>query len=69
LGNALKFTTKGKITVSVSLLSEDEEKVDLKFAITDRNRQGEYIFENFQQANSSSRIFGGTGLGLGSLNN
>jgi signal transduction histidine kinase len=32
LGNALKFTTKGKITVSVSLLSEDEEKVDLKFA-------------------------------------
>jgi signal transduction histidine kinase len=33
LFNALKFTTKGKITVSVSLLSEDEEKVDLKFAL------------------------------------
>jgi signal transduction histidine kinase/CheY-like chemotaxis protein len=71
LGNALKFTTKGKITVSVSLLSEDEEKVDLKFAITDTGigiaeDELEYIFENFQQAtNSSSRIFGGTGLGLG----
>jgi signal transduction histidine kinase len=69
LGNALKFTTKGKITVSVSLLSEDE-KVDLKFAITDTGinsrRQIRIYFENFQQAtNSSSRIFGGTGLGLG----
>jgi signal transduction histidine kinase len=50
-------------------LSEDEEKVDLKFAITDTGigiaEDGIY-FENFQQAtNSSSRIFGGTGLGLG----
>jgi signal transduction histidine kinase len=71
LGNAVKFTTKGKITVAVRLLNEDEDEVSIEFAITDTGigiseDQLEYIFENFQQAtSSSSRIFGGTGLGLG----
>lgn len=71
LGNALKFTTKGKITVAVRLLNEDEDTTTIEFAITDTGigiaeDELEYIFENFQQAtSSSSRIFGGTGLGLG----
>lgn len=71
LGNALKFTTKGKITVAVRLLNEDEKTATIEFAITDTGigiaeDELEYIFENFQQAtSSSSRIFGGTGLGLG----
>lgn len=71
LGNALKFTTKGKIIVAVRLLNEDEETATIEFAITDTGigiaeDELEYIFENFQQAtSSSSRIFGGTGLGLG----
>jgi signal transduction histidine kinase len=71
LGNALKFTTKGKIIVAVRLLNEDEETATIEFAITDTgigiaDDELEYIFENFQQAtSSSSRIFGGTGLGLG----
>ncbi|WP_320814378.1 ATP-binding protein [Flavobacterium sp.] len=70
LSNALKFTPKGKITISVRLLNEDKEKATLEFVISDTGTgiaedKLEYIFENFQQATSStSRIFGGTGLGL-----
>jgi PAS domain S-box-containing protein len=70
VSNAVKFTTKGKITVSVHLLDEDEEKVTIEFAVTDTGigipeNKIEKIFENFQQASSrTSRLYGGTGLGL-----
>jgi CheY-like chemotaxis protein/anti-sigma regulatory factor (Ser/Thr protein kinase) len=70
VSNAVKFTTKGKITVSVQILDEDEDKVRIEFAVTDTGigiAKGkiEHIFENFQQATSStSRLYGGTGLGL-----
>src|SRR5665213_2389433 len=70
LSNALKFTTKGKIKVSVRLLNEDSEKVTIEFAVTDTGigipeKRIAKIFENFEQASSStSRLYGGTGLGL-----
>jgi len=70
LSNAIKFTAKGKITVAVRLLNEGKEKATIEFAITDTGTgipadKLESIFENFQQATSStSRLFGGTGLGL-----
>ncbi len=70
VSNAVKFTSKGKITVSVRLLSEDEEKATIEFAVTDTGigipeSKIEKIFENFQQASSgTSRLYGGTGLGL-----
>jgi len=70
VSNAIKFTYKGKITVSVRLLSEDEENVTLEFAVTDtgigiQETKMEMIFDNFQQATcGTSRLFGGTGLGL-----
>jgi len=70
LSNAIKFTEKGKITVVVRLLNEDNEKAIIEFEIADTGTgipedKLESIFENFQQATSStSRIFGGTGLGL-----
>ena len=70
VGNAVKFTNKGKITVSVSLLNEDEEKVTVAFAISDTGigipqDKIATIFENFQQASAdTSRLYGGTGLGL-----
>jgi CheY-like chemotaxis protein len=70
VSNAVKFTNTGKITVSVRMLSEDEEKVAVEFAVTDSGigiseNKIEQIFENFQQASSNtSRIYGGTGLGL-----
>ena len=70
VSNAVKFTTEGKITVSVRLLNEDEETATLEFAVTDTGigipeNKIEKIFENFQQATSgTSRLYGGTGLGL-----
>ena len=70
VSNAVKFTFKGKITVSVDLLHEDHEKVILKFAVTDTGigiseEKIGTIFENFQQATSgTSKLYGGTGLGL-----
>src|SRR6187549_3106981 len=70
VSNAVKFTSKGKITVSVNLIHEDEQKVTIEFAVTDTGigipaDKIEKIFENFQQASShTSRLYGGTGLGL-----
>lgn len=70
VSNAVKFTTHGKITVSVNMLSESKETVTLEFAVTDTGigiaeSKMDKIFENFQQASSgTSRIYGGTGLGL-----
>lgn len=70
VSNAVKFTTEGKITVSVHLQNEDDEKVSIEFIVTDtglgidENKIG-VIFENFQQASSDTkRLYGGTGLGL-----
>ncbi|MFV8342985.1 response regulator [Flavobacterium sp. XS2P39] len=70
VSNALKFTTKGKITISVDLMHEDDDAVILQFAVTDTGigiseEKIGTIFENFQQATSgTSRLYGGTGLGL-----
>ena len=70
VSNAVKFTSKGQITVSVRLVEEDEENARIEFAIADTGigitpTKIENIFENFQQATSdTSRLFGGTGLGL-----
>jgi PAS domain S-box-containing protein len=70
VSNAVKFTNKGIIKVKVSLLDEDEEKVNIEFAVSDTGigipeDKIEKIFENFAQASSStSRLYGGTGLGL-----
>ncbi len=70
VSNAVKFTSKGNISVSAEQLSEDETSVIIEFAVTDTgigidSEKIEHIFENFQQATSdTSRLFGGTGLGL-----
>jgi PAS domain S-box-containing protein len=70
VSNAVKFTNKGKITVSVRLVKEDEKKASIEIAVTDTGigiaeNKIKKIFENFQQASSAtSRLYGGTGLGL-----
>jgi PAS domain S-box-containing protein len=70
VSNAVKFTTKGKITVKVGLLEEDETKVTIEFIVSDTgigitDDKLVKIFENFQQASSgTARLYGGTGLGL-----
>ncbi len=70
VSNSVKFTSKGKITVAVRLLSEIDKKTVIEFEVSDTgigisDEKLEGIFENFQQASSNtSRIYGGTGLGL-----
>ncbi len=70
VSNAVKFTTKGSIKVSIRLIDEDEEKVNIEFAVSDTGMgisadKLDHIFDNFQQATSdTSRLYGGTGLGL-----
>ncbi|MBK6266710.1 response regulator [Marivirga sp. S37H4] len=70
ISNAIKFTSKGSIKVSVKLLEEDEQQLTIEFGVTDTGigiseDKILKIFENFQQASSgTSRLFGGTGLGL-----
>ncbi len=70
VSNAVKFTSAGEITVSVQLLSEDEDIATIEFSVTDTGigiaeNKIATIFENFQQATSgTSRLYGGTGLGL-----
>jgi signal transduction histidine kinase len=70
IGNAIKFTDVGKVTVDASLLSINEKSLELQFAVTDtgigiaENKIG-LIFESFTQASTSTtRKYGGTGLGL-----
>ena len=71
LGNAVKFTEKGKITVTIqNITSLDSNKTKLHFSVKDtgigiKKDFQEQIFNAFSQGdNSTTRRFGGTGLGL-----
>ncbi|MDQ5946747.1 MAG: hypothetical protein QG619_2177, partial [Pseudomonadota bacterium] len=70
VGNALKFTEDGGVSVRVVLSTESSEGVDLHFAVRDSGigiplEKQAGIFEAFSQADGSiTRRFGGTGLGL-----
>ncbi len=68
--NAVKFTEKGKVSITVSKIEEVDNDVVLKFSITDTGigvmeDKLTHIFDSFSQVNSSSkRVYSGTGLGL-----
>jgi two-component system sensor histidine kinase RpfC len=68
-GNAVKFTERGSVTVHVSNQGETETGVRLKFSVRDTGigiapEAQSRIFESFTQADqSTTRRFGGTGLG------
>ncbi|MFT7247068.1 MAG: PAS domain S-box-containing protein, partial [Candidatus Azotimanducaceae bacterium] len=68
--NAVKFTTKGGVTVLVSLREATADGVELQFEVHDTGiglspEQIEGLFSAFSQVDTSStRRFGGTGLGL-----
>jgi len=70
LGNAIKFTEKGEVDVKVEVEAVSGDEIELHFAIADAGigippDQQLRIFEAFTQADSSTtRQFGGTGLGL-----
>ncbi|MBU1330089.1 MAG: PAS domain S-box protein [Gammaproteobacteria bacterium] len=69
-GNALKFTQQGQVTIQVGLLPAEPGHVGLHIAVRDTGigispEQLTRIFEGFTQAEASTtRRFGGTGLGL-----
>jgi signal transduction histidine kinase/CheY-like chemotaxis protein len=69
-GNAIKFTEKGEIILSVKTNQKSLSEIELCFAINDTGvgmttQQIEGLFQAFSQADSSTtRRFGGTGLGL-----
>ena len=70
LGNAIKFTETGKVTVKVEVCREDNPSVGLRFEVHDTgigvsNEARSRIFDSFSQADgSTTRKHGGTGLGL-----
>jgi len=70
IGNAIKFTPKGKIEIIVNIKEETEKTITLEFNISDTgigisSDKLEAIFESFtQESSSTNRKYGGTGLGL-----
>ena len=70
VSNAIKFTAAGEVAVTIGVSDARPGQVDLRFAVRDTGigipaEQQEEIFSAFSQAESSTtRRFGGTGLGL-----
>jgi len=70
IGNALKFTEAGQITIECRLIETDGTRVVLGFSIVDTGigmtqEQQSRLFQAFSQADASTtRRYGGTGLGL-----
>ncbi|MCK4910448.1 MAG: response regulator [Thermodesulfovibrionales bacterium] len=70
VGNAIKFSEDGLVTVGVETEKITDKEVWLRFSVTDTGigipeKALKHIFDSFNQAdNSISRRFGGTGLGL-----
>ncbi len=69
-GNAVKFTEKGRVSVSARLAGQISDRCRLRFEVTDTGigmtpDQLAIVFESFRQASSdTTRKYGGTGLGL-----
>ena len=70
VSNAVKFTDEGEVKITVKQTGQDEDVVGLQFSVSDTGvgiseNKLENIFESFtQERTDTSRIFGGTGLGL-----
>jgi two-component system, sensor histidine kinase len=70
VGNAIKFTEQGEVSLMAELLEINEGGYKIRFKVTDTGigiseDQQKLVFEPFQQATASTtRKFGGTGLGL-----
>jgi signal transduction histidine kinase len=70
VGNAIKFTERGSVTIAVAVHAREPEAVTLCFQVADTGigipeDKREIIFEAFEQGDPAlARRFGGTGLGL-----
>ncbi|MUT66065.1 response regulator [Paenibacillus sp. NEAU-GSW1] len=68
--NAIKFTASGKVLFKIAVLKQEKDRATLQFAVEDTGigmtrEQLDKLFQPFTQAdNSTTRKFGGTGLGL-----
>ena len=70
VGNSLKFTDKGGITIDLKVIEQTESEARIRFEVSDtgigiKPDKINTIFESFKQADESiTRLYGGTGLGL-----
>lgn len=75
VGNSVKFTQNGDVTVRVKQLESNSQNVNLRFEVEDNGvgiskKKQKSIFESFSQASLQiNRKFGGTGLGLSIVKN
>jgi PAS domain S-box-containing protein len=70
ISNAIKFTERGEVVLTIGVASVDETRMTLAFSVRDTgigiaHEDQAHMFDAFSQADSSiSRKYGGTGLGL-----
>ncbi|MCQ8895640.1 ATP-binding protein [Limnobacter humi] len=70
VGNAIKFTQRGYVSVSAKILERQDDQVTLQFSVSDTGigmskDKLQNVFDKFTQADSSTtRMYGGSGLGL-----
>jgi CheY-like chemotaxis protein len=70
VGNAVKFTETGGVTVDLKVVEQNSKNIKVRFAVSDTgigiaNNKLNTIFESFKQADTdTTRKYGGTGLGL-----
>jgi len=69
LGNAVKFTERGRVVLAVRSVARAEAQATLRFEVRDSgpgidSRQAERIFQPFEQGGDTRHRQGGTGLGL-----
>ena len=68
--NAVKYTDKGSVVISATLINQDATRLRVRFEVSDtgiglNEEQCARLFQAFEQADASTtRKFGGTGLGL-----
>lgn len=70
VGNSVKFTDKGDVTIDLKVIEESNNEVRIRFEVSDTGigiaaDKINTIFESFKQADANiTRLYGGTGLGL-----
>ena len=75
IGNAIKFTASGSVTLKVEALDKKGNNTQVRFSVIDTGigiakNKIDKIFETFEQADEQTTIkFGGTGLGLSIVKN